>query len=97
VALCGPWCLADMAITCGNAPMTPATDGLRWRLNGPSPGRAPGVKTSIPDKNPAAAKATRRVRPGRRAAGQDPVDRGRHMDTLNMRKISSGSVIARSI
>jgi hypothetical protein len=50
--------------------MMPATDGLRWRLNGPPPGRTEGVDASIEDKNPAAAKAAREVRPGRRAAAK---------------------------
>jgi len=48
----------------------PATDGLRWRLNGPPPGSASGVDASIEDKNPAAAKAARGARPGRRAAAK---------------------------
>jgi hypothetical protein len=52
-----------MVITSGNAPMTPADGGLRWRLIEPSPARAQGVKTAIPDKNPAAAKGISSVRP----------------------------------
>src|SRR5262249_59603609 len=70
----------------GNDPMTAATDGLWRRLSGPPPGRAQGVKTSTLDKNPAATKATRRVRPAGRAAGQDAVNRAAPHDYLEHAK-----------
>jgi len=75
-----PSCLADKAVTCGNPNQDWSSTAVNAGSTGRDPGRASGVKTPMPDKNPAGQKAPRtRTEKARLPQTCGPRAFGRHL------------------